>query len=64
MVAETGPFDKGAEPWYPFSIKHQREDVSMNIIGLLGGMSWESTVTYYQVINRRVQEAQIGRAHV
>ena len=46
MVAETGPFDKGAEPWYPFSIKHQREDVSMNIIGLLGGMSWESTVTY------------------
>lgn len=24
----------------------------MNTIGLIGGMSWESTVTYYQVINR------------
>ncbi len=34
----------------------------MNIIGLLGGMSWESTVTYYQVINRRVQEA-LGGLH-
>ena len=23
----------------------------MKTIGLIGGMSWESTVTYYQVIN-------------
>lgn len=27
----------------------------MKTIGLLGGMSWESTVTYYQEINRGVQ---------
>lgn len=26
----------------------------MKTIGLLGGMSWESTVTYYQVVNRIV----------
>lgn len=26
----------------------------MKTIGLLGGMSWESTVSYYQVINREV----------
>jgi hypothetical protein len=26
-------------------------------IGLLGGMSWESTVPYYQIINREVADA-------
>ncbi|MBP3231642.1 MAG: aspartate/glutamate racemase family protein [Anaerovibrio sp.] len=28
----------------------------MKIIGLLGGMSWESTVTYYEILNRTVAE--------
>ena len=28
----------------------------MKTIGLIGGMSWESTVTYYQIVNRLVQE--------
>ena len=28
----------------------------MKTIGLIGGMSWESTVTYYQVINEAVKE--------
>lgn len=27
----------------------------MKTIGLLGGMSWESTVTYYQLINETVK---------
>jgi len=31
-------------------------------IGLLGGMSWESTVPYYQIINRAVAE-QLGGLH-
>jgi len=31
-------------------------------IGLLGGMSWESTVPYYQIINRKVAEA-LGGLH-
>jgi aspartate racemase len=26
----------------------------MNTIGLLGGMSWESTVPYYQILNREI----------
>ena len=26
----------------------------MKTLGLLGGMSWESTVTYYQIINETV----------
>ena len=26
----------------------------MKTIGLIGGMSWESTVTYYEIINREV----------
>lgn len=32
----------------------------MKTLGLLGGMSWESTVTYYQEINRRVRQVQSG----
>lgn len=33
---------------------------SMKTLGLLGGMSWESTATYYQQINRRVRAVQGG----
>lgn len=34
----------------------------MKTIGLLGGMSWESTVSYYQQINRGVKH-QLGGLH-
>jgi aspartate racemase len=34
----------------------------MKTIGLLGGMSWESTVTYYQIINEAVK-AKLGGLH-
>jgi aspartate racemase len=34
----------------------------MRVIGLIGGLSWESTVIYYQVINRRVRE-RLGGSH-
>ncbi|WP_323925008.1 aspartate/glutamate racemase family protein [Aeromonas veronii] len=34
----------------------------MKCIGLLGGMSWESTVSYYQTLNRGVR-AQLGGLH-
>ncbi len=34
----------------------------MKTIGLIGGMSWESTVTYYQLINQRVKEL-LGGLH-
>lgn len=34
----------------------------MKTIGLLGGMSWESTVTYYQILNRTVRE-RLGGLH-
>lgn len=34
----------------------------MRTIGLLGGMSWESTVPYYQIINRCVAE-RLGGLH-
>lgn len=32
----------------------------MKTIGLIGGMSWESTITYYQVINQVVKEKMGG----
>jgi len=34
----------------------------MKTIGLLGGMSWESTVTYYRLINEAVKE-RLGGLH-
>lgn len=34
----------------------------MKTIGLLGGMSWESTVPYYQQINQLVRE-RLGGLH-
>ncbi len=34
----------------------------MKVIGLLGGMSWESTVDYYRVINERVKNS-LGGLH-
>ena len=32
----------------------------MKTIGLLGGMSWESTVTYYQIVNKAVKQELDG----
>ncbi|HHY0136417.1 TPA: aspartate/glutamate racemase family protein [Clostridioides difficile] len=34
----------------------------MKTIGLIGGMSWESTITYYQVINTVIKE-RLGGLH-
>lgn len=34
----------------------------MQTIGLIGGMSWESTVTYYQIINKTIN-SQLGGLH-
>ncbi len=34
----------------------------MKTLGLIGGMSWESTVPYYQFINRGVNH-QLGGLH-
>lgn len=34
----------------------------MKVIGLIGGMSWESTVVYYQLVNRMVRE-KLGGLH-
>lgn len=39
-----------------------REESEMKRIGLLGGMSWESTVTYYQMINEAVKR-RLGGLH-
>ena len=32
----------------------------MKTIGLIGGMSWESTATYYQIINQTIKERMGG----
>ena len=38
------------------------EGVIMKTIGLIGGMSWESTITYYQVLNETIKQA-LGGLH-
>jgi hypothetical protein len=32
-------------------IKHDIKEIGMKWIGLIGGMSWESSAEYYRVIN-------------
>ncbi|CRK62187.1 Aspartate racemase [Alloactinosynnema sp. L-07] len=34
----------------------------MKVIGLLGGMSWESSIEYYRIVNERVRE-RLGGLH-
>jgi len=34
----------------------------MRTLGLLGGMSWESTLPYYRIVNERVRE-RLGGLH-
>lgn len=40
----------------------QQRSVRMKTIGLIGGTSWESTVTYYQLLNRLVNK-ELGGSH-
>lgn len=44
------------------SANKEKGEYSMNTIGLIGGMSWESTTTYYQIINKVVKE-KLGGLH-
>src|SRR3982751_5481514 len=41
---------------------HLSRGSSMKIIGLIGGMSWESTVPYYRAINEAIK-ARLGGLH-
>ncbi|MEL3913496.1 hypothetical protein [Treponema pedis] len=34
----------------------------MKTIGLIGGMSWESTVPYYEIINKGINKT-LGKNH-
>ena len=36
--------------------------MNLKTIGLIGGMSWESTVTYYKIINEVIKE-KLGGLH-
>jgi aspartate racemase len=44
------------------SLKDFGFEVRMKVIGLLGGMSWESTVLYYQIINGEIK-SRLGGLH-
>ena len=38
------------------------KEETMRIIGLIGGMSFESTLTYYQIINETIRK-ELGGLH-
>lgn len=38
------------------------KEIEMKTIGLIGGMSWESTVSYYQIINETIKK-KLGGLH-
>jgi aspartate racemase len=46
----------------PFSTKPKGFQQTMKTIGLIGGMSWESTVEYYRIINQEVSR-RLGGLH-
>ena len=41
---------------FPKCFWKRKDRNDMKMIGLIGGMSWESTVTYYQLINEAVKK--------
>jgi aspartate racemase len=47
--------------WHAES-KTLNQECSMKVIGLLGGMSWESTALYYRILNQQVKQ-RLGGLH-
>lgn len=47
---------RGIEPW------NVSEKMIMKTIGLLGGMTWHSSLEYYRIINKTIQ-ARLGGSH-
>jgi len=43
-------------------LTRRHKDKQMRTLGLIGGMSWESTVPYYRLINETVKQ-QLGGLH-
>jgi aspartate racemase len=47
--------------WYP-DIEYSNKETRMKTIGLLGGMSWESSLEYYRLLNQMVRQ-RLGGMH-
>lgn len=45
-----------------FGGKHPQGETAMKTIGLIGGMSWESSIEYYRIINEATK-AKLGGLH-
>jgi hypothetical protein len=39
-------------PLFVFMLSSLKRRMEMKTIGLIGGMSWESTLEYYRILNR------------
>ena len=57
-----GDWGLGSGDWGLGIGYRHKEDKQMKTIGIIGGMSWESTVTYYQIINETVKR-ELGGFH-
>src|SRR4051812_49278049 len=51
----------GRSPHHPARLCHS-DPMEMRTIGLLGGMSWESTAEYYRLLNELTRE-RLGGLH-
>ena len=45
-----------------FALVNRQGEKQMKTIGLIGGMSWESTIPYYRIINEKIKES-LGGLH-
>ncbi len=54
--SKGGPIEKEDEVGQNAEIKEPAENVEMKTIGLIGGMSWVSSMAYYRIINEKVNE--------
>jgi aspartate racemase len=49
-------------PLFVFMLSSLKRRMEMKTIGLIGGMSWESTLEYYRILNEKVK-AELGGFH-
>lgn len=42
--------------------QHNAQNTTQNTLGIIGGMSWESTESYYRLINKGIK-AELGGSH-
>jgi aspartate racemase len=56
----VGTVEREPVPVHTGHPNDEGRDVAQKVIGLIGGMSWESSAEYYRIINEKVRDRQGG----